>query len=112
MPVYEYVCAKQHVFSTVTTIAKRDDPGMTCPTCGSRAWRDAVASMRPHTETGYQKEMESEALGVNPSQIPEIQKQFPHHRFNPKTGAMLIGSHQEMKRVLKDIGYRDWNAYY
>lgn len=68
--------------------------------------------MRPHTETGYQKEMESEALGVNPSQIPEIQKQFPHHRFNPKTGAMLIGSHQEMKRVLKDIGYRDWNAYY
>lgn len=73
--------------------------------------RDVLASMRPHTDTGYGKEMESQALGVHPDQIPEMQRRHPHHRFNPVTGAMLIGSHQEFKRVLKDVGYRDWNGF-
>jgi putative FmdB family regulatory protein len=110
MPTYTYVCKTHGAFDESRLIATRDEPA-SCPECKKPAKRDAMASIKPHTDTGYQTEMVSEALGVNPDQIPEIQKQFPHHRFNPKTGAMLIGSHQEFKRVLKDIGYRDWNSF-
>jgi hypothetical protein len=67
-------------------------------------------SMRPHTDTGFQTEQLSDALGVHPDQIPEAQKKFPHHRFHPD-GRMILGSAGERKRVLKDLGFHDLNCY-
>lgn len=110
MPTYDQRCTKcKHEFEDFRFIAHHaEDP--VCPKCGAKTKR--FIGSREQMAPGFDVEMESEALGVNPSQIREIQKQFPHHRFNPHTGAMLIGSHQEKKRILKDIGYRDWDSYY
>jgi hypothetical protein len=52
----------------------------------------------------------SNALGVAPNQIAEMQKKFPHHRFAPD-GRMIFRSHQERNRVLKDLGFVDKDGY-
>jgi len=110
MPIYVYRCLEGHQTDEVRAIANRDR-STTCPTCGKKAGRDRVASMRPHTDTGYNVEQLSDALGIHPDQIPEAKQKFPHHNYAPD-GRMIIRSHQERKRVLKDLGFRDWNSYY
>lgn len=105
MPIYTYRCQCGVAFDEPSSIGARDTP-RACPKCGQLAGRDAVASMHPHTDTGYQVEMLSDALGIHPDQIPESKRRFPHHDFAPD-GRMRIRSHQEFKRVLKDLGYHD-----
>ena len=75
-----------------------------CPKCGAPSERDYT----PSNSQGHWKEYASDALGVHPDQVPEMKKMFPHHRFNSQ-GQMLIGSHTEFKRVLKDLGMVDRN---
>ena len=53
------------------------------------------------------KHLRSQAAGVNPDQIPEIKKRFPHHNFDPVTGDMLFKDRNEKLRHLKDIGFHD-----
>lgn len=111
MPLYEFKCDSCGFSSSeFRTVAERDQTVM-CPKCAGTCSRDKIASMRPHTETGYQTEMLSDALGVHPDQIPEAMARFPEHRFAPD-GRMRIGSHQEFKRVLKDLGMKDFRSYY
>jgi hypothetical protein len=74
------------------------------------AGRDAVASMQPKTDLGYDSPLLSDALGVHPSQIAEAKRRFPHHNFAPD-GRMILGSHYERKRVLKDLGMHDRDSY-
>jgi putative FmdB family regulatory protein len=112
MPVYEYkctVCGKSH--EEVRQIRHRDLTSP-CPEpqCDGACERDVVASMSPHTDTGYQSPILSEALGVDPSQIADAQKRFPHHKFTPD-GRMILESHQERSKVLKELGFRDWDSY-
>lgn len=111
MPTYSYRCGSEKcgiLFDESRSIADRDRPA-TCK-CGASARRAVVESMQAHTDTGYQSEMLSDALGVHPDQIPEAQRRFPHHRFAPD-GRMRIGSHGEFKRVLRELGFHDKNAF-
>jgi hypothetical protein len=64
--------------------------------------------MQPHTDPGYQTPILSDALGVHPSQIAEAQSKFPHHNFTPD-GRMVIRSHTERNRILKELGFHDRN---
>jgi hypothetical protein len=61
-------------------------------------------------DPGYFAPILSNALGVAPNQVAEMQKRFPHHRFAPD-GRMIFRSHQERNRVLKDLGYHDKDGY-
>jgi hypothetical protein len=115
MPTYDYVCAAcGHRETHITRIADRDtmffhmeckvEPGIIMP-------RDVVGSMpRETTEQEYDQPIYSDALGVHPSQIPDAQKKFPHHEFLGD-GRMVIRSHTQRKRVLKELGMRDWDSY-
>lgn len=77
-----------------------------CPVCGGRSNRNYA----PASAKGGRPEQVSDALGVHPSQVPDILKRFPHHRFN-RRGQMLFSSNSELQRVLKDIGYVDRNKH-
>lgn len=46
----------------------------------------------------------SDALGVNPNQIPAFKRRFPYMEFDPE-GRCLVRNRQEKKRILKDRGY-------
>ena len=70
-----------------------------------------MASIQPHTETGFSREQYSDALGVHPEQIAEAKAKFPDHRFHPD-GRMIFSSASEKKRVMKDLGFHDLNSYY
>lgn len=123
MPLYEYACDKcGHREDNVASIADREKP-WPCPKCGivpkhgprcfkaalrplGTMRRDAVASMKPHTDTGYQSPILSNSAGINPDQIPEALAKFPHHEYTPD-GRMIFRSHQARERALKDIGMID-----
>lgn len=108
MPVYSYACACGATEDHYTTVDKRNDPRV-CPVDGGEMIRDFLAEQTPRrfAETG---EGVSEAMGVNPDQIAEAKKLFPHHNFRPD-GAMVFKNYQERKRVIKDLGYRDYDSY-
>jgi putative FmdB family regulatory protein len=112
MPMYTYRCDNKKCglpFDAQVSVAMRDQTIM-CPKCAHTCNRDEIASMRPHTDTGYSKAILSDALGIDPSQIPEAQKKFPSHRYAPD-GRMIFESHTERKRVLKDLGFHDRDSY-
>jgi putative FmdB family regulatory protein len=122
VPRYEYVCdVCGFREDQVRPISARDqaDP---CPACPRRQRkrcpgetvpdgflrRDVVAGMKPHTDTGYQVPILSNSAGINPDQIPQMKRQFPHHEFHPD-GRMIFTSHGHRERCLKDIGMYDKN---
>lgn len=109
MPIYSYLCTCGKSFDEPRSIGDRERPAM-CP-CGLMAHQDKVGSMKPHTDMGYQKEILSDALGVHPCQIAEAQRRFPNHRFHPD-GRMILGSHQERKKVMKELGFFDKAGYH
>jgi hypothetical protein len=112
MPIFSFVCDTCGVRDDdYRTIEERDKPtGCLNNNCDGFRHRDVVGSMRPHTDLGYATPLLSDAMAVDPSQIAEAQRQFPHHRFAPD-GRMIFGSHQERSRVLKDLGYHDRDGY-
>lgn len=108
MPVYVYrcgVCGRTE--EQVRSINKRDDL-RDCSACSDNRrpgtlFRDAVASMLPHSDAGFHKPLLSRSLGVPPEQIAEAKAQFPDHEFAPD-GRMIIRSATEYDRVQKDLG--------
>ncbi len=112
MPLYEYVCDTcGHRLDEVRRIAIRTVP-TPCPNpqCAGTCFFDPIASMSPHTDTGYNQPILSEALGVDPTQIKEAQQRFPDHKFTPD-GRMILESHGQRRKILKELGFRDWNAF-
>lgn len=53
----------------------------------------------------------SRGLSVLPSQIPEMKRLFPHHKFDPKTGHMIIESQKEFEQVRADLGFVDNDGF-
>ncbi len=113
MPVYAYKCdcKRSHKFDTVRSIADRAAP-IICPTCGCSAAFDSVGSMQGShsTDQEYHTPVYSSSLGVPPNQIKEAQKKFPHHEFTPD-GRMVLRSHAQRNRVMKELGFRDFDGY-
>lgn len=113
MPTYEYVCGVcGHREDQVRRIEERDDPA-DCPVCprplpGKTLERDVVGSMKAHTDMGYQSPILSESLGVHPDQIPAMKRMYPHHNYTPD-GRMVLSSHSERNKVLKELGFYDKN---
>lgn len=115
MPRYAYECALHHRLDQVRTIDDRDTPKL-CPVCDEAKvctplQRDVIGSMPVHTtEKEYEKPIFSDALGVHPSQINEAKQKFPHHEFTPD-GRMILRSHTQRNRAMKDLGYHDKDGY-
>lgn len=106
MPLYSFVCGCGHTEDFFRPMAKSGDP-CPCPKCGLPMNRDVVAEhgTSKNAEAG---EYYSDALGVHPSQIAEAKRQFPHHEFLPD-GRMIIRNYQHRQRVMKDLGYIEYD---
>lgn len=102
-----------------------------CPRCGHKAEEFAHKPQRPRVScaqcrtpmaidfqtevaggfTDWAKPLESEAAGIDPKAVPQALKLFPHHDYNPATGAMRFHSRAHRKRCLADIGMVDRSDY-
>lgn len=103
MPLYTFTCESCGLTDDLVRSINGRDEVVACPKCTGVMLRDAVASMKPHSDAGFHKPLLSRALGILPSQIPEAQQRFPHHKFAPD-GRMIIESAAEYDRVQKDLG--------
>lgn len=107
MPLYSHRCGQcGHAEDFVRSMAQSADlPD--CPVCHIPMPRDIVAEhgSSKNAEAG---EYYSEALGVHPNQIAEAKRLFPHHDFLPD-GRMIVRNYQHRKRVMKDLGYIEYD---
>lgn len=115
MPTYEYECSVcKHREDQVRTIAARDEVRH-CPRCLAHAKvenqpgvmvRDVAASMRVHTDTGYQQPIYSDSMGIEPSAVAQARRDNPHHEYTDD-GRMVFRSHQQRERILRESGFVD-----
>lgn len=114
MPVYVYSCpaCKKYSEEHIHRIEDRDARHfhMTCPIePGQVLLRDLQAEHSPRN--AEEPEYYSDALGVHPSQIAEAKSRFPGHDFSPD-GRMRIKNASHRRKVMKELGMRDWNSFY
>jgi hypothetical protein len=112
MPFYDYHCEKcGKDYSFYSTIDGRDNfrhcAGGAEP-CGGQLHRLAFQPKSVPSNPGYWTPRVSDALGINPDQLQQALKVHPGAEFTPD-GAMVIHSHEEFKRRLKESGMVDRN---
>lgn len=107
MPTYEFVCDQcGHREDKVRAMAKRDQTSA-CPICSTGVLaRDVLASMKPHTDTGYNQPVYSDAMGVHPSQVTEMRQKFPHHEYLDD-GRAVVRSHTQREKMMRELGMHD-----
>lgn len=113
MPVYVYkcdVCGRTE--DRVLSVAERDNGVIQCPNalCSGATRRDFASEHVHSTDQEYHTPVYSNALGINPIQIPEAMKRFPHHEYTPD-GRMVFRSHAQRNRVLKELGWVDKDGF-
>jgi hypothetical protein len=54
----------------------------------------------------YDQPVISYSLGIPIRQLNEARRRFPHHEYRDD-GRLVIRSHAERQRVLKDLGYTE-----
>lgn len=109
-----------HIFKC-SACAREQHTGFVCAKCGTGTMKDTGRKVEQDLRSSLQKTaakwpMLSESLGVSLRQIDangkylgDMGRKFPHHRFDPKTGAMILNNNSEFKRALHDLGYADKN---
>lgn len=105
MPIYEFKCKCGKRDTVLRSMACSTDP-QPCK-CGDVMTRDYRAELGS-SRSGEGQSYLSDALGVAPHQIEDAQRAFPDHKFAPD-GRMIIDNPQHRKKVLKDLGYVDYN---
>ena len=104
MPIYDYVCEKcGSPHTEITTSIKEDVP--TVEHCGQpmdRNYRTRSFS------AGYSKPILSEGLGVMPNQVKDAMKLHPNREYTPD-GRLVMRSHADRERYLKEDGFHDNN---
>lgn len=114
MPMYCYKCPEcGHKETDVRPIAQRNEP-MACLCCPrfaegndqppARMVRDITAEGCGSGNQEYAKPIYSEAMGVHPDQVQEHRRAHPNIEMT-NTGEVVIRSHAEHKRVMKELGF-------
>lgn len=109
MPVYCFKCRK--CGASVERLRPMRDSGQleTCG-CGYLMSRDLTAETLGSTDLPYATPVQSDAMGIHPSAIPTFRKAHPHIEVN-REGQIVLRSHRERKRVMKELGYHDRAGY-
>lgn len=80
------------------------DASIICPSCGARA--ESPEYSGKHAGMDWDRPVHSNALGVNPNQIEEAKRAFPHHEYDPE-GRMILRNAQQKRRAMRDLGFMD-----
>jgi hypothetical protein len=105
MPEYRYTCGacgKARREITVSITEKVPSPRC-CRRVMGRDYRSNVSF-----KAGYDKPILSDGLGVMPNQIPEAMTLHPDREYLPD-GRLVMRSHTDRNRYLKEDGYHDNN---
>lgn len=73
-----------------------------CPHCKAQGTRKHTNDNRAYGSE-FATPYLSRAMGVNPDQVAEAKREFPHHEFAPD-GRMVFRSVAQYDRVRKDLG--------
>lgn len=114
MPVYCYRCACGATKEVVRAIAGRNDP-VECDPCFLRGVsigmvRDLTAETLGSSDLPYDVPVESNAMAMNPNQVEGFKRLHPNIEVN-REGQVVLRSHRERKRVMKELGFHDRDGY-
>lgn len=108
MPIYTYsceTCGKD--FEDYRPITEFKNPG-TC-SCGGTGQRTVAMTNTPMA--GYARPLRSNAMGINPKQVADAARRFPHREYDSETGERIFHSHHERSKALKEEGFHDNDGY-
>lgn len=107
MPIYDYRCGTCGAdFEEYAKVADYEKPSK-CE-CGGDAPRMIGLPNTPMA--GYDRPIHSNAMGINPNQVAEVQKRFPDRKYDG-TGARIFRNHHERGKALKAEGFHDNDGY-
>lgn len=112
--IYCFICDECDLpLEVVRAMSESGDP-QACPNCGTVMRRDYPAE-NTHGRGDYSQPLVMRSLGFHPSQLAEHRKHFPNIEVTTVPGGMMAPvarSLAEKRRVLKDRGWTDRNAFY
>lgn len=112
MPLYTYRCDKCGlVFEYIECIVKRND-AQVCPGCNGPASRDFEHECQKRSHVNEDHPRYSKAMGVNPEQIAEAEKNFPGSEYmksGPNAGDLIIKNRQHKLYEMKRRGLEEYN---
>lgn len=123
MPVYCYICPHcGHKAEFLRQMSESGNPQV-CRVCSPQAQygepagetlyfmrRDLQAERLGSTDLPYAQPVYSDAMGINPSQIPEFRRAHPGVEV-ARDGRIVLRSHHERKRVMKELGFLDRKGF-
>jgi len=101
MPTYCFFC-KECGHYTEELLAATADKRCTCE-CGNEMTRDFGAERANIGDCDYRKPIHSDALAINPEQIPEHRRLFPDINVD-KEGRPIFDSYKKHDSYLQKIG--------
>jgi putative FmdB family regulatory protein len=84
MPAYTYVCTECLYTGEVSKKMSEHDRIEKCPKCEHEMGRDFKTDLPHASADRYSKVIVSDALAMNPEQIPAHKKQFPNIDVTPQ----------------------------
>ncbi|HUW32514.1 MAG TPA: zinc ribbon domain-containing protein [Planctomycetota bacterium] len=117
MPIYSYTCEHCGETTELTFGMQFQPQSVPCPKCGVRAPRDIGRDLMSKKQRRCSTwPMESDALGVDPGQIPEFEADARERgvpiEFNRETGAAIFTGPLHRKRYARAYGFHDRNGGY
>lgn len=109
MPIYCYKCDKCGKTAEFYVPMDQRNSVHPCDCKGGVLARNMTAEL-VHTDLPYQREVLSETMGINKNQIPRAKKLWPDSEWTPD-GRMIVRSHQQRKRIMRERGMHDNDGY-
>lgn len=106
MPDYRYVCDKCGATANKLTMSIKEEVPAGDECCGQLMHRDYRGSGK--FQAAYSKPILSDGLGVMPNQVNAARKLHPDREYTPD-GRLVIRSHADRNRYLKEDGFHDNN---
>lgn len=113
MPLYDYECETCDCTKTVVTASVHEE--VVVPTCDSAGCENAamgrIYGQRAQFKAAYDKPVLSRTLGIpNKKQRAAMMRRFPDREYLPD-GRLVMRSHQERNRILKEEKMVDLDGF-
>jgi hypothetical protein len=107
MPIHWYKCSKCGQEHSELTMSVQEDPPEV-KHCKVVMDRDYSVRSRHGFSAGYSTPILSDGLGVMPHQLDQARAAHPDREYTPD-GRLVMRSHADRERYLKEDGYHDNN---
>ena len=104
MPMYDFKCEDCGKIKAelIPTYIEVEDACIRCPACDGDSFR--IFTLGKGVSAGEGRTMWSKAMGINPEQIQQMNKRYPHHKYHPITGDLQVNGPVHQKKLAKELG--------